>query len=216
MILFGVRSPLVVDYEETCHRLGLAISAAVSVQGEPRLVDRAALVALADFNPSATADPFIACAFSPGRRAELIALATRLGLSAAPALMDPSAMLARTVRVGAGSFINAGVVIGAVSLIGEGVVVNRSASLGHHTVLGDHVSVGPGATLAGNIQVGNAALIGAGAVVLPHLRIGAGAVVAAGAVVRHHVPDGALVAGHPARQRAVPRWRSSLQTPDAE
>lgn len=215
MILFGVRSPLVVDYEETCHRLGLAISAAVSVQGEPRLVDRAALVALADFNPSANADPFIACAFAPGRRAELIALATRLGLSAAPALIDPSAVLARTVRVGVGSFINAGVVIGAVSLIGEGVVVNRSASLGHHTVLGDHVSVGPGATLAGNIQVGNAAMIGAGAVVLPHLRIGPGAVVAAGAVVRHHVPGGALVAGHPARQRAVPR-RSSLHTPDAE
>lgn len=215
MILFGVRSPLVVDYEETCHRLGLAISAAVSVQGEPRLVDRAALVALADFNPSANADPFIACAFAPVRRAELIALATRLGLSAAPALIDPSAVLARTVRVGVGSFINAGVVIGAVSLIGEGVVVNRSASLGHHTVLGDHVSVGPGATLAGNIQVGNAAMIGAGAVVLPHLRIGPGAVVAAGAVVRHHVPGGALVAGHPARQRAVPR-RSSLHTLDAE
>jgi sugar O-acyltransferase (sialic acid O-acetyltransferase NeuD family) len=215
MILFGVRSPLVVDYEETCHRLGRIISAAVSVQGEPRLVDRAALVALADFNPAATADPFIACAFAPGRRAELIALATRLGLSATPALIDPSAVLARTVRVGVGSFINAGVVIGAVSLIGEGVVVNRSASLGHHTVLGDHVSVGPGATLAGNIQVGNAAMIGAGAVVLPHLRIGAGAVVAAGAVVRHHVPDGALVAGHPARHRAVPR-RSSLHTPDAE
>ena len=34
--LFGIRSPLVVEYEETCHRLGIEIAAAVSVNGSPR------------------------------------------------------------------------------------------------------------------------------------------------------------------------------------
>jgi maltose O-acetyltransferase len=42
-------------------------------------------------------------------------------------------------------------------------------------------------------------MIGAGAVILPDIVIGAGAVVAAGAVVRKAVPDGATVAGNPAR-----------------
>ena len=216
MILFGVRSPLVVDYEETCHRLGIPITAAIRIEGPSRLVDSSNIVELAEFDPAGTDDRFVACAFSPERRAALMAQALWLGLVPAPALIDPSAVLARSVRVGDGSFVNAGVVIGAVSLIGTGVLINRSASLGHHTVLGDHVSIGPGATLAGNIQVGAGALIGAGAVVLPHLRIGPGAVVPAGTLVRRHVPEGVLVAGDPARPRPVFRAKAGPSATDDE
>jgi acetyltransferase-like isoleucine patch superfamily enzyme len=43
------------------------------------------------------------------------------------------------------------------------------------------------------------ASIGSGAVVLPGLTIGVDAIVGAGAVVTHDVPDGAIVAGSPAR-----------------
>ncbi len=216
LILFGVRSPLVVEYEETCYRLGIGIAVAVSVKGTPRLIDRASLCDLADFDPKAMAAPFIACAFSPKRRKALMEMAAGLGLEAAPALIDPHAVLARTARVGDGSFINAGVVIGALSLLGDGVLVNRAASLGHHTVLGDHVSIGPGATLAGNVHVGDGAMIGAGAVVLPDLRIGAGAVVAAGSLVRRHVAEGAFVAGNPANERPFDAARSSLHVEDGE
>lgn len=44
MILFGVRSPLVVEYEETCHRLGIVIEMAISVNGLPRLLDQSCVV----------------------------------------------------------------------------------------------------------------------------------------------------------------------------
>lgn len=216
MILFGVRSPLVVEFEETCHRLGLLITAGVSVNGAPRMVDRSIIVALADFDPLGTTDHFVACAFTPARRAALIAMAQSLGLVLAPALIDPTAVLARTVRIGAGSFVNAGAVIGAVSILGEGVLVNRAVSLGHHTVLGDHVSIGPGATLAGNIHVGEGAMIGVGAIVLPDIRIGAGSLVAAGSLVRRHVPDGAFVAGNPAEERPFDPAKSSLHMEDGE
>jgi len=216
MILFGVRSPLVVDYEETCGRLGIEISSAVSVNGAPRIIDRSRVVELAEFDPCAARDVFIACAFSPERRAALKELATKLGLALSAALVDPTAILPRTTKLGAGSFVNAGVVLGAASIIGENVVVNRSASLGHHTVLGDNVSIGPGATLAGNIHVGAGSLIGAGAVVLPHLRIGEGVVVAAGSLVRRHVPAGAFVAGHPAVQQRFRPGSSSLNLADSE
>jgi sugar O-acyltransferase (sialic acid O-acetyltransferase NeuD family) len=216
MILFGIRSPLVVEYEETCHRLGLSITAAVSVNGVPRMMDRSVIVDLAHFNPLETADHFIACAFTPARRAALIAMAQQLGLILSPALIDPTAVLARAVRIGAGSFVNAGAVIGAVSIIGEGVLINRSVSLGHHTVLGDHVSIGPGATLAGNIHVGAGAMIGVGAIVLPDIRIGAGALIAAGSLVRRHVPEGAFVAGNPAQERPFDAAKSSLYLEDGE
>jgi hypothetical protein len=216
MILFGVRSPLVVEYEETCNRLGLKIEMAVSVNGSPRLVDQSSVINIDELPPSIIGKRFIACAFTPSRRAELIAQAQKLGLVLDSPLIDPSAILARSVRIGEGSFINAGVVIGAVSLIGNGVLVNRAVSLGHHTVLGDHVSVGPGATLAGNIHVGAGTMIGAGATILPDIRIGENALIAAGSVVRKHVPDGVLVAGNPAQERSYNPTKSSLNVEDGE
>jgi hypothetical protein len=216
IIFFGVRSPVTVEYEETCHRLGLTISAAVSVNGSPRLLARSCLVDIGAFDASTAIDPFIACAFTPQRRKALMEMAVGLGLRLAPALIDPTAILASSARVGNGTFVNAGVVIGAASLLGEGILVNRAVSLGHHTVLGDHISIGPGATLAGNTQVGEGAMIGAGAVILPDLRIGAGAVIAAGSLVRRHVPDGAFVAGHPAMERPFDPARSTLHVENGE
>lgn len=215
MILFGARSPLVVDFEETLARRGIALAAVVSVGGVPRVIDRSRLVDLAEFEPQVDAE-FLAPAFAPLRRAELIRQAEAQGLKKAAALIDPTAVLPRSIRIGAGSYVNAGVVIGAMSMLGEGVLVNRAASLGHHTVLGDLVSVGPGATLAGNIHVGAGSVIGAGAVVLPNVRIGAGSIVSAGAVVRKHVPDGVLVIGNPAVERRFNPRVSSLNVEDGE
>ncbi len=215
MIIFGVRSPLVVELEESLARLGIDVTAAVSVNGTPRLIDRSKIVDLADFSAVVGAQ-FIASAFAPLRRKELISQALALGLVKAAAIVDPTAVLPRSIRIGDGSYINAGVVIGAMTMIGEGVLVNRSVSLGHHTVLGDLVSVGPGATLAGNIHVGTGSVIGAGATILPNVRIGAGAIVSAGSLVRKHVPDGTLVVGNPAVAKPFNPLRSSLNVEDGE
>jgi len=216
MILFGIRSPLVVEYETTCERLGLAITAAVSVSGVPRILNVAHIVDFADFRPDPAADRFITCAFSSQRRAELAEIATGLSLSMAPALVDRHAVLAPSVRVGAGTFINAGVVIGAVTAIGRNVLVNRAASIGHHCVIGDTASIGPGVTIAGNVHIGHGTIIGAGATILPDIRIGRNAVVSAGSLVRRHVGDGQFVDGHPARERPFKLARSSLNIAGGE
>ncbi len=214
--LFGVRSPLAVEYEETCQRAGIAIPFAVNVAGAPRLLTTALIFELDDLEPHHLETACIVCAFSPVRRRALVETALKAGFTIADALVDPASTIASSARVGAGSYINAGCVIGALSMIGDHVMFNRSSSAGHHTILADYVSVGPGATLAGNVRVGEGSVIGAGSIILPGLRIGAGAVVAAGALVRHHVPDGILVAGNPAVRHAFNFHRSSLNLPDAE
>lgn len=216
IILFGVRSPIAAEYEETCLRLNRKITHAVSLGGTPRIASRAGVVDIERFDPASAADPFIACAFAPKRRAALIVQARALGLILSAALIDPHAVLARSVRVGDGSFLNAGAIVGALTLIGDAVLINRAVSVGHHCVIGDHVSIGPGATLAGNIHVGNDTMIGAGSVILPDIRIGAGAIVAAGSLVRQHVPDGVFVAGNPAKLRKFDPERSSLYVEDGE
>ena len=152
VIFFGIRSAITVEYEETCHRLGIRIEAAVSLQPGPRILDRSKIVDLADFKVPDDGAGFYACAFFPATRKAHFARAQALGLSPADALIDPYSVLARSIRVGGGSFINAGTIIGAVTMIGEAVLINRGVTIGHHCIIGDFSSIGPGATLASNIH----------------------------------------------------------------
>ncbi len=199
LLLFGVRSPLTPDYEETCARLGLTIAGAVQVDDlAPRVLDRERLVALTALTREHRRVPYITCAFNPARRAALAAMAEGAGLDPAEALVDPTAVVARSVKIGTGSFVNAGAVIGATGFLGEHVVVNRAVNLGHHVLISDFVSIGPGVTVAGNVWIGEKSMIGAGAVLLPGVRVGADVTVAAGSVVRFDLPDGVLAAGNPA------------------
>jgi sugar O-acyltransferase (sialic acid O-acetyltransferase NeuD family) len=214
--LFGVRSPLAVEYEESCHRLNITIEFAISVSGTPRVFATPNIVDLADVSSVSTKTKILACAFSPTRRKELLDQAEELGFEAAPPLVDPHAVIARTVRIEDGTFINTGTVIGAVSIIGYGVLINRSASLGHHTVLGDYVSIGPGATLAGNIRVGENTVIGAGAVIQPNVNIGENVIIAAGTVIRKNISDNTLVAGNPAIVRKFKPSVTSLNVDGEE
>lgn len=200
IVLFGIRSPLLPDYEESCGRSGIEIAAAVRADTHrPRLLDRGAVIELSDLDDRHLGLPYVACAFSPKRRCELAEMADTAGLVPADPLIDPSAIIASSARIGNGSFINAGVIIGAASVIGDHVFMNRATNLGHHGMIGDYASIGPGVTMAGNVRLGSNSFVGAGSVILPGVRIGDGAVIAAGSVVRRSVPDGVLAAGNPAK-----------------
>ncbi len=72
-------------------------------------------------------------------------------------------------------------------------IVGYDATLLCHEFLRDELRVGP-------IHIEEGAMIGAGSVVLPGVRIGAGARVAANSLVDRDVPEGATVAGVPARE----------------
>lgn len=216
IVLFGVRSPIVVEYEDVCARAGIAIAARINLGGAPRLMNTANLVDHHDMGGRYAGLQFIPVGFSSQRRRGLAAQAVADGLTLAPPLVDPSAMLSPNARLRNGSFVNAGVVVGAVSFIGTCCLLNRSASVGHHTIIGDFVSIGPGATLASNIRIGDGCLIGAGSTILPNVEIGPGSVIAAGAVVRKPVPPGMLVSGNPARELRVlsPAHRARLDDQD--
>lgn len=97
--------------------------------------------------------------------------------------------------------------------IGNGVRIHSQAFVPEFTVLEDDCWIGPCVCLTNaryprspgvkealrGATIGKQAKIGAGAIVLPGVSIGARALVGAGAVVTHDVPQGAVVAGSPAR-----------------
>lgn len=194
--LFGVRTPLIGDYEGTCLRLGLTIGAAVQVdENRHRLMDPGPLIRLRDLSEAHRAARFIAPAFVPARRRELVAMAEAAGFAAREALVDPTSVVASTARTGPGTYVNALSVIASASRIGVHVFINRACNVGHHVLIGDFASLGPGVTIPSSVRIGEAAVIGAGAVLLPGVVIGTGAVVSAGTRVRADVPDGHLAIG---------------------
>ncbi len=191
LVLFGVGSPLIVEYEETCLRLGIAVVAGVRNRaGDVFLSAGFQLLDVGEIDAAVLGMPCLCPLFTPGNRQVACREAERSGFSFAPALVDPNAVVARSSEIGEGSYVNAGAVVGAGARIGRHVVINRLAGIGHHARIGDFVSIGPGATLCGQVEIGDGALIGAGATILPKVRIGAGGVVPAGKVV------GSDVIGH--------------------
>jgi len=138
------------------------------------------------------------------RRAELFQLLHDCGL-AAPALVHPRAVLARSSRVGDGSVVFGGCVLGAGIELGVNGVCYSGVIVEHDCRVGDHCYLSPGVVLAGQVTVERGAFLGAGAVVVPGIRIGAEAIIGAGAVVIEDVPAGMTVFGVPARAREARR-----------
>lgn len=131
-------------------------------------------------------------------RAEVAAVLQQADLSLV-SVVHPRAVVARSARIGEGTVVLAGAVVNADAVFGRNAIVNTSASVDHDCVVGDNVHIAPGCRLCGHVSVGAGSLMGTGAVAIPRIRIGRNVVVGAGSTVLRDVPDGATVAGSPAR-----------------
>ena len=86
--------------------------------------------------------------------------------------------------------------------IGSSVLIARGVLVVDH----NHGLAEPGLAIRDSgvgqiapVAIGDGSWLGQNAVVLPGVTVGAGAIVGANSVVREDVPDGAIVAGVPAR-----------------
>jgi sugar O-acyltransferase (sialic acid O-acetyltransferase NeuD family) len=142
--------------------------------------------------------PFIVAVGDNAARKALTGELTSRGLEAVAAV-HPTAYVAPSAAVEAGSVVCAGAVICDHARLDAGAIVNTSAVVEHHVVVGPFAHVAPGVVLTGRLTICEGAMIGAGATLLPCITVGAWSVVGAGAVVLEDVPEGATVAGLPAR-----------------
>lgn len=114
-------------------------------------------------------------------------------------LIHPSACFSNNASIGEGTVVLHKSIIQTGVLAGKHCIINSGAIVEHDCRLMDFVHLAPGAVLCGMVSIGEGSLIGAGAIILPGLQVGKNCVVGAGAVVNRSVPDGARVAGNPAR-----------------
>jgi sugar O-acyltransferase (sialic acid O-acetyltransferase NeuD family) len=114
-------------------------------------------------------------------------------------LVDASARVGETVRLGDGSVICANVTITCDVAIARGAQINLHCTLGHDCRFGAFVTLSPGVHVSGNVTLGDRVFVGTGAVLLPGVTVGDDATVGAGAVVTRDVPSGLTVVGSPAK-----------------
>jgi acetyltransferase-like isoleucine patch superfamily enzyme len=190
----------IVDVEESCARLGLDIAAIVeNVEGADYALSPHRIVAAGSLSSVLTSMLFHVPIFTPGHRLAARRDAAARGFTRPLTIVDPTAIIAVSAKIGAGVYVNAGAVIGGAASIGDWVWINRTASIGHHAELAEFSSVGPGTVLCGAVRLGRGAVVAAGAIVLPDVTIGDNSVVAAGSVLRESIPDHCLAVGNPAR-----------------
>jgi len=114
-------------------------------------------------------------------------------------VIHPSAQVAQSARVSAGTVVMPGAIISANADIGEFCIVNTKASLDHDGVMGDFSSFAPAVTAGGEVTIMPFAAVLLGANIIHSISIGEHSVVGAGSLVLRNVPDRVLAYGLPAR-----------------
>ena len=69
-----------------------------------------------------------------------------------PYVASKSSILAKDVKIGAGTVVMPGACIRTASVIGEHCIINTGALLDHECILSENVHIGPGAILCGNVK----------------------------------------------------------------
>lgn len=109
-----------------------------------------------------------------------------------PAIIHPSAQIARSVKMGRGVVVMAGVVINSRTTIGDLSILNTNSGIDHDCELRHYGSLAPGVVCGGNVSIGAFSAIGIGSTVSHGMSIGDHVVIGAGSLVLkdcepHHV-----------------------------
>lgn len=116
-----------------------------------------------------------------------------------PPIIDCRAVLLSGVKVGEGSLIEAGVVLGHEVEIGRNVILNLGAKMSHNCIVGDHSHIAIGASISAAVVIGENVFVGAGAAVNPGVTIGKNSIISPNSAVLHDVPENVVISGVPGK-----------------
>jgi sugar O-acyltransferase (sialic acid O-acetyltransferase NeuD family) len=132
-------------------------------------------------------------------RARIVDKITVLEKSCFDTAVHSSAVVAKTVEIGQGTVVMAGVVINCDTRIGRHAILNTGASIDHDCEIGEFVHISPGSHIGGGVAIGSGSWIGIGASIINNCQIGQNVIVGMGSAVIKDIPDSWVIVGNPAR-----------------
>ncbi|MBS6559183.1 MAG: NeuD/PglB/VioB family sugar acetyltransferase [Clostridiales bacterium] len=114
-------------------------------------------------------------------------------------IIDSSAIISSSARIGIGNFVGKMAVINADAEIGNNNIINTKALIEHECKVGDHNHLSTNSVINGNVIVEDSIFMGSSSVCNGQLKIGHGSVIGSGSVIIEDVPEMVTVVGVPAR-----------------
>lgn len=154
------------------------------------------IIRMEDFQPEAD---YYFCGFINFNKKHLLEHLQKYKLSFSN-LIHKFSHVPRSVEIGQGNYIGAGVVLAANVQLGNFNFVNRAASIGHDTRIMHYNHFGPGCVIAGNCFIGSRNCFYTRSAVINKLEIKDDIIVGAGGVVVNDILNPGTYVGVPARK----------------
>ena len=149
------------------------------------------------FKNNNNSDIFCVISISDGKARERVANFLKTQNVQFVTIIHPSVIQSKSVTVGTGCVIQAGVVLTVDLNIGDHVHINFHSSIAHDCIIDDFVTISRGTKINGNTLVGRRTDIGTGVVMKQGIKIGKDVIVGAGSVLIKDIPDDSFCVGVP-------------------
>lgn len=114
-------------------------------------------------------------------------------------IIDKTASVDPTAKIGAGSVIMANVVIDKDAVIGENVFIYISGTIAHDSIVGSHSFLAPRVAIAGFTTIGESSFLGINTTIIDNLILCPRLVTGGGAVVVDNILQPGIYVGVPAK-----------------
>lgn len=129
-----------------------------------------------------------------------------------PCYIHPSVIISPNVEIGKGVYILLGTQVMPYTKIEDFVMISMKVSIAHHNVLKTGTFLSTGCNFGASIVAEENSYCGIGSTIMTGLhRLGKDCLIGAGAVVIRDVPDGAVMAGVPAK---IIKYKSEYSQPE--
>ena len=112
-----------------------------------------------------------------------------------PVIIDNTAVVASSAKIGKGTYIGKNAVVNADCKIGNYSIINTAAIMEHECVCGDFCHVSIGAVCCGNVCLGNDVFVGANSTVIQKVSLPSNTIVGAGSLIMDTINQPGIYTG---------------------